>query len=69
MRIVGIFSLFRLIKVFGQISESTNKATEGLQWLINFLIIKLLSIGKNWCEIFLVSFGNKFRGTKSVWSD
>ena len=39
--------------MFGQISESTNKAIEGFQWLINFFIIKSLSIGKNWCEIFL----------------
>ena len=37
----------------GQISESTKKATDGFQWLINFLITKSLSIGKNWCEIFL----------------
>ena len=49
---VGISSLFKFIKVLGQISESINKASDGFQWLINFFIIKSLSIGKNWWEIF-----------------
>ncbi len=43
----GIFFFSKLKIMFGQISESTNKAKEGFQYSRNFLLKKLVSIGKN----------------------